>query len=102
MRSFAVLLLKEEMALFSSPIAYAVMTVFLLIMGYSFTLTLFHQPSAQHGACLLPDVRAVHADRAADHHAALGRGAKAADDGGAAHLAGLRGRDRAGEVSSPA
>ena len=46
MRSFAVLLLKEETALFSSPIAYVVMTVFLLIMGYSFTLTLFSQPSA--------------------------------------------------------
>ena len=41
MRGFAVLLLKEEAALFSSPIAYAVMTVFLLIMGYSFTLALF-------------------------------------------------------------
>ena len=50
MRSFAVLLLKEETALFSSPIAYVVMTVFLLIMGYSFTLTLFlsHQPSMVH------------------------------------------------------
>ncbi len=50
MRNFAVLLLKEEAALFSSPIAYAVMTVFLLIMGYSFTLTLFisHQPSMVH------------------------------------------------------
>jgi ABC-2 type transport system permease protein len=50
MRSFAVLLRKEETALFSSPIAYVVMTVFLLIMGYSFTLTLFlsHQPSMVH------------------------------------------------------
>ena len=50
MSSFAVLLLKEERALFSSPIAYVVMTVFLLIMGYSFTLTLFmsHQPSLVH------------------------------------------------------
>ena len=50
MRNFAVLLLKEETALFSSPIAYVVMTVFLLIMGYSFTLTLFlsHQPSLVH------------------------------------------------------
>jgi ABC-2 type transport system permease protein len=50
MRNFAVLLLKEEMALFSSPIAYVLMTVFLLIMGYSFTLTLFlsHQPSLVH------------------------------------------------------
>jgi ABC-2 type transport system permease protein len=47
MRSFAVLLRKEETALFSSPIAYVLMTVFLLLMGYSFTLTLFlsHQPS---------------------------------------------------------
>ena len=43
-------MLKEETALFSSPIAYVVMTVFLLIMGYSFTLTLFlsHQPSMVH------------------------------------------------------
>jgi ABC-2 type transport system permease protein len=50
MRSFVVLLLKEETALFSSPIAYVVMTVFLLIMGYSFTLTLFlsHQPTMVH------------------------------------------------------
>jgi ABC-2 type transport system permease protein len=50
MSNFAVLLLKEERALFSSPIAYVVMTVFLLIMGYSFTLTLFmsHQPSLVH------------------------------------------------------
>jgi len=50
MRNFGILLLKEERALFSSPIAYVVMTVFLLIMGYSFTLTLFmtHQPSLVH------------------------------------------------------
>jgi ABC-2 type transport system permease protein len=50
MKNFGILLLKEERALFSSPIAYAVMTVFLLIMGYSFTLTLFmtHQPSLVH------------------------------------------------------
>ncbi len=43
-------MLKEERALFSSPIAYVLMTVFLLIMGYSFTLTLFlsHQPSLVH------------------------------------------------------
>lgn len=50
MRSFAVLLRKEETALFSSPIAYVLMTAFLLVMGYSFTLTLFlsHQPSLVH------------------------------------------------------
>ncbi|MCK1418149.1 ABC transporter permease [Bradyrhizobium sp. CW4] len=50
MRSFAVLLRKEETALFFSPIAYVLMTVFLLLMGYSFTLTLFlsHQPSMVH------------------------------------------------------
>ena len=41
MRRFLVLLAKEEKALFSSPIAYVLMTVFLLIMGYSFTLALF-------------------------------------------------------------
>ena len=41
MRSFLALLMKEERALFTSPIAYVVLTVFLLIMGYTFTLTLF-------------------------------------------------------------
>jgi ABC-2 type transport system permease protein len=41
MRRFLVLLAKEEKALFSSPIACVLMTVFLLIMGYSFTLALF-------------------------------------------------------------
>lgn len=41
MRRFLVLWAKEEKALFSSPIAYVLVTVFLLIMGYSFTLALF-------------------------------------------------------------
>jgi predicted membrane protein len=41
MRRFLVLLVKEEKALFSSPIAYVLIAVFLLIMGYSFTLALF-------------------------------------------------------------
>src|SRR6201993_2834990 len=41
MRRFLVLWLKEEKALFSSPIAYVLVAVFLLIMGYSFTLALF-------------------------------------------------------------
>jgi ABC-2 type transport system permease protein len=41
MTTFAALLLKEEKAFFTSPIAYVVVTVFLAIMGYSFTLTLF-------------------------------------------------------------
>jgi ABC-2 type transport system permease protein len=41
MRRFLVLLVKEERALFSSPIAYVLIAVFLLIMGYSFTLALF-------------------------------------------------------------
>src|ERR1700736_1071843 len=50
MRSFAILWLKEEKALFSSPIAYVVITAFLLIMGYSFSLTLFvsHTPTLVH------------------------------------------------------
>ena len=50
MRGFLVLWLTEEKALFSSPIAYVLVAVFLLIMGYSFTLTLFisHQPSLVH------------------------------------------------------
>jgi ABC-2 type transport system permease protein len=50
MRQFAILWLKEERALFSSPIAYVVITVFLLIMGYSFTLRLF----MSHVPTLLP------------------------------------------------
>ena len=41
MRRFLALLMKEERALFTSPIAYVVITVFLLIMGYTFTLTFF-------------------------------------------------------------
>lgn len=41
MKSFQALLGKEVRALFYSPVAYAVIGVFLLLMGYSFTLTLF-------------------------------------------------------------
>ena len=50
MRAWTILWLKEVRALFSSPIAYVVVTVFLLIMGYSFTLTLFisHMPTLVH------------------------------------------------------
>jgi ABC-2 type transport system permease protein len=50
MRGFVILWLKEVRALFSSPIAYVVVAVFLLIMGYSFTLTLFisHTPTLVH------------------------------------------------------
>src|SRR5262249_53495963 len=50
MSNFAVLLLKEERALFSSPIAWVVMTVFLVIMGYIFSVSLFlsHEPSLVH------------------------------------------------------
>jgi ABC-2 type transport system permease protein len=50
MNNFTVLLLKEERALFSSPIAYVVMTGFLLVMGYIFSLSLFlsHESSLVH------------------------------------------------------
>ena len=41
MRTFTTLLAKETRALFASPIAYAVMAVFLLLMGYTFTAMLF-------------------------------------------------------------
>jgi ABC-2 type transport system permease protein len=41
MTTFGALLGKETRALFVSPIAYAVMTVFLLLMGYTFTAALF-------------------------------------------------------------
>ena len=50
MMTFAALLLKEERAFFTSPIAYVVVAVFLVIMGYTFTLTLFltHTTSLVH------------------------------------------------------
>ena len=50
MRTFVTLLLKEEKAIFTSPIAYVVLSVFLVIMGYTFTLTLFvsHAPTLVH------------------------------------------------------
>jgi len=41
MRALGVLLRKELHATFTSPIAYAVGTVFLLVTGYTFSLTLF-------------------------------------------------------------
>ena len=41
MRSFLPLLGKELRALFYSPIAYIIIAVFLVLMDYSFTLTLF-------------------------------------------------------------
>jgi ABC-2 type transport system permease protein len=50
MKTFGVLLLKEEKAIFTSPIAYVVLSVYLVIMGYTFTLTLFvsHAPTLVH------------------------------------------------------
>jgi ABC-2 type transport system permease protein len=44
--SFAVLVDKELRALFLSPIAWALIAVFLFLMGYSFTLTLFSTSAA--------------------------------------------------------
>ena len=41
MKNFGTLLGKEEQAVFSSPIAYALIAVFLLLMGYTFTTILF-------------------------------------------------------------
>ena len=44
--SFTVLFDKELRALFLSPIAWALIAVFLFLMGYSFTLTLFSTSAA--------------------------------------------------------
>lgn len=41
MRNFATLLAKETKALFTSPIAYVLIAVFLLLTGYTFTAFLF-------------------------------------------------------------
>lgn len=46
MSRFGALWRKEVRALFSSPIAYAVLTVFLLLMGYNFTTFLFISKTA--------------------------------------------------------
>jgi gliding motility-associated transport system permease protein len=40
-KHFGTLLLKEERAVFFSPIAYATVAVYLLLMGYTFTAVLF-------------------------------------------------------------
>jgi gliding motility-associated transport system permease protein len=40
-KTFVALLAKEELAVFSSPIAYAVLGVFLVLLGYTFTTFLF-------------------------------------------------------------
>ena len=37
MRTFIALLLKEEKAIFTSPIAYVVLSVFLVIMGFAYS-----------------------------------------------------------------
>lgn len=47
MRTFLPLLMKEEKAVFSSPIAYAIVAVYLLLMGYTFTLMLFLNRTAE-------------------------------------------------------
>ena len=47
MRNFLTLLMKEEKAVFSSPIAYAIIAVYLLLMGYTFTLMLFLNRTAE-------------------------------------------------------
>ncbi len=46
MKTFATLLAKETKALFISPIAYSVIAVFLLLMGYTFTAMLFLNKTA--------------------------------------------------------
>ena len=46
MKTFATLLAKETTALFVSPIAYAIMAVFLLLMGYTFAASLFLSKTA--------------------------------------------------------
>jgi len=46
-RNFVTLLAKEEKAIFSSPIAYAIVAVYLLLMGYTFTLMLFLNRTAE-------------------------------------------------------
>jgi ABC-2 type transport system permease protein len=46
-RNFLTLLVKEEKALFSSPIAYAIVAVYLLVIGFTFTLMLFLNRTAE-------------------------------------------------------
>lgn len=46
MKPLLALTVKEIRALFVSPIAYAVLAVFVVLSGYSFTVTLFHSKQA--------------------------------------------------------
>jgi ABC-2 type transport system permease protein len=46
-RNFLSLVMKEEKAVFSSPIAYAIIAVYLLLMGYTFSLMLFLNRTAE-------------------------------------------------------
>jgi gliding motility-associated transport system permease protein len=46
-RNFPTLLWKEQKALFSSPLAYAIVAVYLLLMGFTFTLMLFLNRTAE-------------------------------------------------------
>jgi len=46
-RNFLSLVMKEEKAVLSSPIAYAIIAVYLLLMGYTFTLMLFLNRTAE-------------------------------------------------------
>src|SRR5262249_44072219 len=66
--------------------------------GLQFHTDPVHQPSTQHGACFLPDVRAVNVDRSPDHDALVGGGAKAADAGGATDLSGFGSCNRACKI----
>lgn len=54
MSAFLALLRRELRASFSSPLAWALLTVFLLVQGYSFYLyvQLMSQPGAPHGAAM--------------------------------------------------
>ena len=94
MRRFLALLVKEEKALFTSPIAYVLIAVFLLIMGYSFTLALFISHTMTLVHLFFQIFIAVPAHGADHHHAAHRGGTEVAYDGGPAHLADNRNADR--------
>jgi ABC-2 type transport system permease protein len=47
LRNFVTLLVKEEKAIFSSAIAFAIVAVYLLLIGYTFTLMLFLNRTAE-------------------------------------------------------
>ena len=102
MSQVATLVGKEVRTLFTSPIAYAVIAVFLVLSGYTFTVSLIVSQAGDPGAHLLPGGRPVDPAGAAHHDAPVRRGAAQRHARAAADGAAAGDRHRCSRSSSPA